>query len=120
MVWSYASTQLCGITLLFAGFILFTDSNRILLSRLVGASSETLLNLTHPFFYYIALGLALAGLIAILTSFIGWWATCLNSYCVLSIVRVIIFFIAFNLVNGIDQITAIEMKMCLSVDGMNL
>lgn len=72
---------------MFAGFILFTDTNEILLSRLIGASSETLLNLSQPFFYYIALGLAIGGLIAILASFIGWWATCLNNYCVLSIVR---------------------------------
>lgn len=79
--------QLCGLVLLFGGFILFTDSNRILLSRLISASSETLSNLSQPFFYYIALGLAVAGLIAIFASFIGWWATCLNNYCVLSIVR---------------------------------
>lgn len=72
--------------LLFAGFSLFIDSERILLSRLVGASSDILLNLPHPFFYYVALGLAVAGLSAIFASFIGWWATCLKSYCVLSIV----------------------------------
>lgn len=83
---SVMEMQLCGITLLFAGFALFTDSNRILLSRLVGAGSETLLSLAQPFFYYIALGLAFAGLIAVLASFVGWWAACLNSYCVLSFV----------------------------------
>lgn len=76
----------CGLALLVAGFLLFIDSKRILLSRLVGATSETLLNLPHPFFYYIALGLAVAGLFAIFASFLGWWASCLNSYCVLSIV----------------------------------
>lgn len=74
------------MVLLFAGFSLFIDSERILLSRLVGASSDILLNLPHPFFYYVALGLAVAGLSAIFASFIGWWATCLKSYCVLSIV----------------------------------
>lgn len=74
------------MVLLLAGFSLFTDSNRILISRLVGASSEALLNLSHPFFYYIALGLAATGLIAIFVSIIGWWAICLKSYCVLSIV----------------------------------
>lgn len=80
------SLQACGLMLLFAGFSLFIDSERILLSRLVGASSDILLNLPHPFFYYVALGLAIAGLFAIFASFIGWWATCLKSYCVLSIV----------------------------------
>lgn len=72
--------------MLTAGFTLFTDSNRIIISRLIGASSETLSNLQQPFFYYIALGLATAGLIAIFASLIGWWAVCLSSYLVLSIV----------------------------------
>lgn len=75
-----------GLALLLAGFYLYTDVNRILLSRLIGASSEKLLNLPHPFFYYIALGLAGAGLIAIFASIVGWWATCLNTYCLLTIV----------------------------------
>lgn len=82
----FSHFQFCGVVLLFAGFVLFTDPNRILLSRLIGASSETLSSLSQPFFYYIALGLAVAGLIAIFASFVGWWATCLNNYCVLSIV----------------------------------
>lgn len=84
--WNRLPLQACGLMLLFAGFSLFIDSERILLSRLVGASSDILLNLPHPFFYYVALGLAIAGLFAIFASFIGWWATCLKSYCVLSIV----------------------------------
>lgn len=79
-------SQICGLSLLLSGFYLYTDVNRILLSRLVGASSDKLVNLPHPFFYYIALGLAAAGLVAIFASIIGWWATCLNTYCILSIV----------------------------------
>lgn len=72
--------------LLSVGFWLFFDSKRILISRLIGSSSETLLNFSHPFFYYVALGLAAGGLIAIFISFIGWWAICLQNFCVLSIV----------------------------------
>lgn len=72
--------------LLVSGFSLLVDSNRILISRLIGANSDTLLNLSHPFFYYIAFGLAAAGLILIFVSLIGCWATCLNNYCVLGIV----------------------------------
>lgn len=85
-IYSSNSSQACGLTLLAYGFALYTDPERILLSRLIGASSDKLSHLPHPFFYYIALGLAVAGLIAILSSFIGWWATCLNNYCILSIV----------------------------------
>ncbi|XP_055310872.1 tetraspanin-11 isoform X2 [Sitodiplosis mosellana] len=81
----------CGFALLSAGFKLFTDSNRILLSRVIAANSETLSSLQHPFFYYIALGLAGAGLIAIFISLIGWWAiTCLSNYFVLSIYFLIV------------------------------
>lgn len=79
-------SQACGFILLAYGFALYTDTNRILLSRLIGASSDQLSHMSHPFFYYIALALAVAGLIAIFASFIGWWATCLNNYYILSIV----------------------------------
>lgn len=89
--------QACGVILLAYGIALYTDTNRILLSRLIGASSDKLSHLPHPFFYYIALGLAVAGLIAILSSFIGWWATCLNNHCILSIVCGTIFSFVFSL-----------------------
>lgn len=88
--------QICGLSLLLSGFYLYTDSNRVLLSRLVGANSDKLINLPHPFFYYIALGLAGAGLVAIFASIIGWWAICLNTYCLLSIVSTHKFIIAPN------------------------
>lgn len=79
--------KISGSTLLLAGFTLFSDSNRILLSRVIGANSETLSSLQNPFFYYVALGLAAAGLIFFFASLIGWWALCLGpNYCVLSIV----------------------------------
>lgn len=90
MFWWKRAKKISGLTLLSAGFILFTDSNRILLSRVIGANSETLSNLQNPFFYYIALGLAAAGLIFFFASLIGWWALCLGpNYYVLSIVRMV-------------------------------
>ena len=70
----------CGVVLLLAGFYLLADVPRILLSRLLGAGSERLTELQHPLFYYIAVGLALAGIVAICASLIGWWAACLNTY----------------------------------------
>lgn len=79
--------QACGVALIVAGFSLYTDKSRILLSRLVAASSDKLTHLAQPFFYYIALVVAAAGMIAILASFVGWWAVCLHNYFILSIVR---------------------------------
>lgn len=78
--------QGCGVILLISGFYLFNDAPRVLLSRLLGAGSEKLNALPQPLFFYIALGLISAGLIAIFASIIGWWATCLNTYCILSFV----------------------------------
>lgn len=66
------------------------DEPRVLLSRLVCAGSEQLADLPQPLFYYIALGLVGAGMVAIIASLIGWWATCLNTYCTFSLVSPII------------------------------
>lgn len=82
----FFNSKACGIALLYAGYWLFADSKRILISRLIGASSDPLLNLPQPFFYYVALGFATSGLIAVFTSIIGWWASCLKNYYILSIV----------------------------------
>ncbi|XP_059622300.1 tetraspanin-11 [Phlebotomus argentipes] len=75
----------CGVALLAGGFFLFTDNPRILLSRLLGATSEQLADLPQPLFFYIALGLAGAGFIAICAALIGCWAACSGTYCILSV-----------------------------------
>ncbi|XP_067627009.1 tetraspanin-11 [Eurosta solidaginis] len=75
----------CGLTLLISGFYLFTDPKRILLSRLLAATSEQLDNLPQPLFYYISIGLAVAGLLAVLAAIAGFWASCLHTYCCLSL-----------------------------------
>lgn len=80
--------QVCGVMLLAAGFYLFTDPPRILMSRLLCAGSEHMSDLPQPLFYYVALGLAGAGAIALLASMIGWWVVCLNTYCMLSLVSI--------------------------------
>ncbi|XP_055625082.1 CD151 antigen [Toxorhynchites rutilus septentrionalis] len=86
--------MLCGITLLATGFYMFTDAPRILLSRLLISTTEhhkTLLSeLEQPLFYYVALGLTMAGLVAITASLLGCWATCMNTYCVLTFYFLII------------------------------
>ncbi|XP_002138589.2 tetraspanin-8 [Drosophila pseudoobscura] len=76
---------LCGILLILSGCYLFTDNKRILLSRLIAAPSDRLNALPQPLLYYIALGLAIAGFVAVLASVVGFWASCLHTYCFLSI-----------------------------------
>ncbi|XP_053670444.1 CD151 antigen [Anopheles nili] len=86
--------MLCGVTLLSTGFCLFTDAPRILLSRLLISSSDQhrtpLSELEQPLFYYVAFGLTSAGLVAIIASLLGCWATCMNTYCVLTMYFLII------------------------------
>ncbi|XP_052861344.1 CD151 antigen [Anopheles cruzii] len=86
--------MLCGITLLSTGFYLFTDSPRILLSRLLISATDQhrtpLSELEQPLFYYVAFGLTTAGLVAIIASLLGCWATCMNTYCVLTMYFLII------------------------------
>lgn len=79
----------CGIALLLAGFYLFTDTQRILLSRLLCASNEQLNEFPQPLFYYVALALAGGGAVAIVAAMVGWWAVCLNTVCMLTMVSTI-------------------------------
>ncbi|XP_017472020.1 PREDICTED: tetraspanin-11 [Rhagoletis zephyria] len=90
----------CGVTLVVSGFYLFTDSKRILLSRLLAATSEQLNDLPQPLFYYIAIGFALAGLVAVLSAIAGFWASCLHTYCCLSLyfLAVIVLLLAESMV----------------------
>ncbi|XP_055838953.1 uncharacterized protein LOC129906975 isoform X2 [Episyrphus balteatus] len=71
---------ICGGFLIFGGFYIFTDTKRILLSRLLTSTSDQFNSLPQPLFYYISFGLAAAGTIAVLASIIGFWASCLNTY----------------------------------------
>ncbi|XP_055532357.1 CD151 antigen isoform X2 [Wyeomyia smithii] len=73
---------------------MFTDAPRILLSRLLISTTEqhrtALSELEQPLFYYVALGLTIAGLVAITASLLGCWASCMNTYCILTIYFLII------------------------------
>ncbi len=82
--------QACGVILLVSGFHLLMDEQRVLLSRLLIVGNNKL-DLPEPLFYYIAMGLAIAGVVALIASMIGWWAACLNTYCLLSIVKRFLF-----------------------------
>lgn len=79
--------------MIVGGVRLFYDRDRILLSRLLAATSEQLDNLPQPLFHYIAIGLTVAGMMAIVASILGFWAFCLTStisYCCMSIYFVMV------------------------------
>ncbi|KAG4066566.1 hypothetical protein HA402_007202 [Bradysia odoriphaga] len=65
------------------------DKQRVLLSRLLLIGNDNL-DLPEPLFYYIAMGLTIGGVTALIASLIGWWAACLNTYCLLSIYFLIV------------------------------
>lgn len=67
------------------GFYLFNDSKRILLSRLLVITNEQLNSLPQPLFYYISIGVPVAGCVAVLVAMVGFWASCLHTYCCLSL-----------------------------------
>ncbi len=76
--------------MLAAGFYLFTDKKRLLLSKLLiiapTENNETPFNnLPQPFFYYIAFVLTVAGFVIISISMMGCWSSYVNTYCVLTV-----------------------------------
>ncbi|XP_039957207.1 uncharacterized protein LOC120772576 isoform X2 [Bactrocera tryoni] len=75
----------CGVVLIVFGFFLFNDSKRILLSRLLVTTSEKLNSLPQPLFYYMSVGVPVAGCVAVLVSMVGFWASSLDTYCCLSL-----------------------------------
>ncbi|XP_020716621.1 CD151 antigen isoform X1 [Ceratitis capitata] len=72
--------EFCGIILVSSGLYLFNDPKRILLSRLLAATSEQLNNLPQPLFYYISIGLTVVGLLVVIAALVGFWASCLDTY----------------------------------------
>nr|XP_016933597.1 uncharacterized protein LOC108012682 [Drosophila suzukii] len=76
---------ICGLLLIASGLYIFSDNKRILLSRLLAASSDRLSSLPQPLLFYIALGVAIAGFVATLAAVVGFWASCLHTYCFLTI-----------------------------------
>ncbi|XP_017777431.1 PREDICTED: tetraspanin-11 [Nicrophorus vespilloides] len=73
----------CGCVLITGGSVILLDPGRVLLSRLL--SQGPLTTLPHPLLYYLAVGFALAGLILACAGVLGCWASCLYSFCTLTI-----------------------------------
>nr|CAD7409752.1 unnamed protein product [Timema cristinae] len=69
-----------GSALVVLGALLLTDVPRVLLSRLLTPTEAP----PHPLFYYVALGFMALGIVVCATGVLGWWAVCLNSYCILA------------------------------------
>ncbi|XP_045763824.1 tetraspanin-17 [Maniola jurtina] len=72
----------CGFVKVVCGFLLLCDTRRILLSRLLAMPEE---GLEEPPFYYVALGLLIAGITVCAVAAIGVWATYLPGYVILTI-----------------------------------
>ncbi|KAL1490759.1 hypothetical protein ABEB36_013404 [Hypothenemus hampei] len=73
----------CGFTLVTGGMLILFDTERILLSKLLTAGPFS--ELAQPYLYYVAIGLALLGLILAAAGILGCWASCLHNYWLLSL-----------------------------------
>lgn len=77
------------------GGFLLADSDRILLSRLLGPADH---HPDQPLFYYVAFFIVAVGFVITITGLLGCWVSCLFSRCITVSVRVILFryYIYFN------------------------
>ncbi|XP_052737965.1 tetraspanin-17 [Bicyclus anynana] len=71
----------CGFVKVVCGFLLLCDTRRILLSRLLAMPED---GLEEPPFYYVALGLLVAGVTVCTVAAIGVWATYIPGYIILT------------------------------------
>lgn len=70
------------------GFLLLCDSRRILLSKLL-ITPDT--SLPQPPFYYVGLGLLVAGLAVCATTALGCWITYMPGYIILTMVFIFVY-----------------------------
>ncbi|XP_034946633.1 CD82 antigen-like [Chelonus insularis] len=68
-----------GFVLMSLGVILLIDSDRILMSRLLGPDES---QLNQPLFYYLAFGFVGLGFIIVITGLFGCWLSCSSHCCV--------------------------------------
>lgn len=87
MLWlSNLTLMACACALLVAGGLLYLDHPKLLISKLLGITNESLAGLEHPLFFYVAVGLAGAGLIGLFAAILGCWANCWTNYYTLTLV----------------------------------
>ncbi|XP_063989247.1 tetraspanin-11-like [Diachasmimorpha longicaudata] len=68
-----------GFAVMSLGVLLLIDSERILLSRLVGSSD---IHTDQPLFYYLSFVMVGMGFVISVTGLLGYWASCFTSRCV--------------------------------------
>ncbi|XP_045461051.1 CD151 antigen [Harmonia axyridis] len=78
----------CGFTLVSGGLLLLFDSDRVLLSKLLVSGVQA--NLRYPLLYYASIGITLMGCVLAMTGVLGCWASCMHSYCMLTLYFLII------------------------------
>ncbi|OXU29298.1 hypothetical protein TSAR_008744 [Trichomalopsis sarcophagae] len=77
-----------GFVLMSLGALLLADSDRVLLSRLLGSSD---IHPEQPLFYYVSLLVVGIGFVIAITGILGCWASCLYNCCItVSYVSVIV------------------------------
>ena len=72
------------------GVLLLADSERVLLSRLLGPGDA---HPDQPLFYYLAFAIVGLGFLIAITGILGCWASCLFNCCITTTVRNIIFYV---------------------------
>ncbi|XP_015595053.1 tetraspanin-9 [Cephus cinctus] len=70
---------LSGFALMSLGALLLADSDRVLLSRLLGSGDA---HPEQPLFYYLAFAIVGVGFAIAITGLLGCWASCLFSCCI--------------------------------------
>lgn len=88
--------KICGFTKVVCGFLLLSDSQRILLSSLLTMPED---GLPEPPFYYVALALLASGLTICFIATFGIWATYMPGYILLTIVSFCLFFLIIRHIN---------------------
>lgn len=82
--------------MLLTGFYLFTDNKRLLLSSLLIVADNgdyPLKDMNYPLFLYVAFMLTVMGMLMVSITFIGYWTSLLNSWCLLSLYFVLVLFL---------------------------
>ena len=71
--------QMSGFVLMSLGALLLADSDRVLLSRLLGPAD---IHPEQPIFYYLSFVIVGLGFFIAITGLLGCWATCLFNCCI--------------------------------------
>lgn len=74
-----------GFALMSLGVLLMFDSDRVLLSRLMGPEEN---QLEQPLFYYLSFAIVGLGFFMAVAGLLGCWASCLFNCCITASVSI--------------------------------